>query len=318
MAANHELIFLKPIFHEKIWGGRKLDADWGYSIPDGPIGECWAISAHPHGDCQIDGGSFDGMRLSELWQSHREMFGAVPTAEGANAQFPLLVKIIDAKGDLSVQVHPDDAYAAEHENGSLGKKECWYILDCEPGATIVVGQRAHDRAEFAQMVEEGRWDDLLNVLPIHKGDFFQIDAGTVHAIKAGTLILETQQSSDVTYRVYDYDRVQADGTKRELHLRQSMDVVDYAAKAPVSGAVETPEVDGVTRLESNERYTVERVRVCGAKTLVQDHDFMCVSVIEGTGSVNGVELKKGSHFVAPCESGDLAFEGDMTLICSWV
>ena len=185
MAANHELIFLKPIFHEKIWGGRKLDTDWGYSIPDGPIGECWAISAHPHGDCQIDGGSFDGMRLSELWQSHREMFGAVPTAEGANAQFPLLVKIIDAKGDLSVQVHPDDAYAAEHENGSLGKKECWYILDCEPGATIVVGQRAHDRAEFAQMVEEGRWDDLLNVLPIHKGDFFQIDPGTIHAIKAG-------------------------------------------------------------------------------------------------------------------------------------
>ena len=318
MAANHELIFLKPIFHEKIWGGRKLDTDWGYSIPDGPIGECWAISAHPHGDCQIDGGSFDGMRLSELWQSHRELFGAVPTAEGANAQFPLLVKIIDAKGDLSVQVHPDDAYAAEHENGSLGKKECWYILDCEPGATIVVGQRAHDRAEFSQMVEEGRWDDLLNVLPIHKGDFFQIDAGTVHAIKDGTLILETQQSSDVTYRVYDYDRVQADGTKRELHLQQSMDVVDYAAKAPVSGAVETPEVDGVTRLESNERYTVERVRVCGAKTLVQDHDFMCVSVIEGAGSVNGVELKKGSHFVAPCESGDLAFEGDMTLICSWV
>ena len=94
---------IQPIFHEKICGGRKLDTDWGYSIPDGPIGECWAISAHPHGDCQIDGGSFDGMRLSELWQSHREMFGAVPTAEGANAQFPLLVKIIDAKGDPAVQ-----------------------------------------------------------------------------------------------------------------------------------------------------------------------------------------------------------------------
>ena len=101
MAANHELIFMKPIFHEKIWGGRKLASDWGYDIPDGPIGECWAISAHPHGDCQIDGGSFDGMRLSELWQSHRELFGCVPTAEGANAQFPLLVKIIDAKDHIS-------------------------------------------------------------------------------------------------------------------------------------------------------------------------------------------------------------------------
>ena len=100
MAANHELIFLKPIFHEKIWGGRKLDTDWGYRIPDGPIGECWAISAHPHGDCQIDGGAFDGMRLSELWAHHRELFGCVPTAEGADAQFPLLVKIIESSKAL--------------------------------------------------------------------------------------------------------------------------------------------------------------------------------------------------------------------------
>ena len=208
---TRDLIFPTPIFHEKIWGGRKLADDFGYEIPDGPIGECWAISAHPNGDCAISGGAWDGMRLSELWDQHRELFGGV---EGD--RFPLLVKIIDAKDNLSVQVHPDDAYAAEHENGSLGKRECWYVLDCEPGATIVVGQRAHNREEFAQLVEEGRWSDLLNEMPIHKGDFFQIDAGTVHAIKAGTLILETQQSSDVTYRVYDYDRVQDDGTKREL------------------------------------------------------------------------------------------------------
>lgn len=308
-----DLIFTKPIFHEKIWGGRRLDTVFHYDIPEGAIGECWAISAHPAGDCEVVSGPFAGSTLSRLWDEHHELFGH---AEGD--RFPLLIKILDADGDLSIQVHPDDEYARVHERGSLGKCECWYVLDCDEDATIIVGQKAKDREEFARLVEEGRWSDLVNEVPIHKGDFFQIDAGTVHAIKAGTLILETQQSSDVTYRVYDYDRVQADGTKRELHLQQSMDVVDYAAKAPVSGAVETPEVDGVTRLESNERYTVERVRVCGAKTLVQDHDFMCVSVIEGAGSVNGVELKKGSHFVAPCESGDLAFEGDMTLICSWV
>ena len=112
---SRDLIFPAPIFHEKIWGGRKLATDFGYEIPDGPIGECWAISAHPNGDCVVSGGAWDGMHLSELWDQHRELFGNV---EGA--RFPLLVKIIDAKDHLSVQVHPDDAYAAEHENGSLG------------------------------------------------------------------------------------------------------------------------------------------------------------------------------------------------------
>ena len=308
-----ELIFTKPIFHEKIWGGRRLDTVFGYDIPDGAIGECWAISAHPAGDCVVEGDPYAGSTLSQLWDEHHELFG---NAQGD--RFPLLIKILDADGDLSIQVHPDDEYARVHENGSLGKCECWYVLDCEPGATIIVGQKAKDRAEFAQLVEEGRWGDLVNEVPIHKGDFFQIDAGTLHAIKAGTLILETQQSSDVTYRVYDYDRVQADGTKRELHLEQSMDVVDYAAQAPTSGAITAPEVDGITRLESNERYTVERVRVEGGRTLPQPHDFMCVSVIEGAGSVNGQALRCGSHFVAPAGSGDLAFEGDMVLICSWV
>ena len=308
-----ELIFTKPIFHEKIWGGRRLDTVFGYDIPEGAIGECWAISAHPAGDCEVVGGPYAGSNLSALWSEHHELFG-----KATGDRFPLLVKILDADGDLSIQVHPDDAYAAEHENGSLGKCECWYVLDCEPDATIIVGQKAHDRAEFAKLVEEGRWGDLVNEVPIHKGDFFQIDAGTLHAIKGGTLILETQQSSDVTYRVYDYDRVQDDGTKRELHLEQSMDVVDYAAKAPESGQITVPEVDGITELESNACYTVERVRVAGEKTLVQDHDFMCVSVIEGQGSVNGQAVGKGTHFVAPCESGDLAFAGEMTLICSWV
>lgn len=307
-----DLIFTKPIFHEKIWGGRRLDTVFGYDIPEGAIGECWAISAHPAGDCEVVSGPYAGETLSALWENHHELFGA---AEGD--RFPLLIKILDADGDLSIQVHPDDAYAAEHENGSLGKCECWYVLDCDEDATIIVGQKAADRAEFSKLVEEGRWSDLVNEVPIHKGDFFQINAGTVHAIKGGTLILETQQSSDVTYRVYDYDRVQADGTKRELHLEQSMDVVDYAAKAPESGQITAPEVDGVTELESNACYTVERVRVSGEKTLDQSHDFMCVSVIEGEGTVNGTPVKKGTHFVAPAESGDLAFAGELTLICSW-
>ena len=288
---TRDLIFPEPIFHEKIWGGRKLADDFGYTIPDGPIGECWAISAHPNGDCVIEGGEWAGMHLSELWDSHRELFGG---AEGD--RFPLLVKIIDAKDNLSVQVHPDDAYAAEHENGSLGKRECWYVLGADPGTQIVIGQCAHDRAE--------------------------LEPGCVHAIQEGTVLLETQQSSDVTYRVYDYDRVGDDGKPRPLHIQQSLDVVDYSMAAPASGEVTAPEVDGVTELMECPNFVVDRVRVSGEKNAAQPYPFMCVSVIEGSGTVcaaeAGVEheIARGTHFLAPAGCGELRFSGNMTLVTS--
>ena len=249
---------------------------------------------------------------------HHELFG-----DSKGDRFPLLIKILDAHDDLSVQVHPDDAYAAEHEHGSLGKRECWYVLDAEPDTDIIIGQRARNRQEFAQMIDEGRWDDMLNLVPIHKGDFFRIDPGTIHAIKGGTLILETQQSSDVTYRVYDYDRVGADGKPRELHVRQSLDVVNYDLVPPVSGKVAAPEVDGVTELMACDNFVVKKIAVQGEKVVAQPYPFLCVSVIEGTGSVqvesNAAQshsLHKGSHFIAPARSGDLTFSGEMTLIVS--
>ncbi|WP_322154785.1 type I phosphomannose isomerase catalytic subunit [Paratractidigestivibacter sp.] len=315
----HGLIFLKPVFHEKIWGGRKLADDWGYQIPDGPIGECWAISAHPNGDCAVDGGTYDGMLLSEVWRDHREVFGAVPDGRGGEAgEFPLLVKILDAADDLSVQVHPDDEYAAAHEGGSLGKKECWYVLDCDQDGTIVVGQRAAGADEFRQLVEEGRWSELLNEVPVHKGDFFQINPGTVHAIKGGTVILETQQSSDVTYRVYDYDRMQDDGTARPLHLEQSMECVDFNAKAPESGKVTTPVIDGIQHLADTDRYIVDLVSFDGEKTFSAIPTFRCVSVIEGEGKAEGRPVRRGDHFIVPAAYGDATLTGRMKLIVSRV
>lgn len=306
-----DLIKLTPVFHDKIWGGRKLKTVFGYDIPEGPIGECWAISAHPNGDCVIAEGAYAGKTLSWLWDNHRELFGNCKGDE-----FPLLVKILDAKDDLSIQVHPNDAYAAENENGSLGKTECWYVLDCDEDATIIVGQRAHDRAEAAQMIEEGRWNDMLNELPIHKGDFFQIDSGTVHAIKAGTLILETQQSSDVTYRLYDYNRPGSDGKLRPLHIEQSLDCIDFNVTAPTSGAVAAPEVDGVTELVNNDIYSVSRVRVNGSKTLEKNWPFACLSVIDGKGTVCGEPVHKGSHLLVPSTIATLELEGAMELIIS--
>lgn len=310
------IIELVPVFKEKIWGGRKLETEFGYEIPAGPVGECWAISAHPAGDDEIASGEYAGKTLSWLWDEHRELFG---NCEGD--RFPLLVKIIDAKDDLSIQVHPDNDYAAEHENGSLGKKECWYVLSAEPGQTIVVGQRAHSREEFAQMVEEGRWSELLNEIPIKAGDFFQIDPGTVHAIKGGTVILESQQSSDVTYRVYDYDRKQDDGTLRPLHMQQALDVIDFDCAPLTSGEVEL--AGPVTTLEQNECYTVDLVRVgedgCPAELAVETpHPFTCISVIEGEGVVNGREVKKGTHLLALSACDVLELSGTMQVVLSYL
>jgi len=181
-----EILFLEPVFKTMIWGGNKLSSQFGYEIPSQNTGECWAISAHKNGDCTIKNGNFQGKTLSYLWDNHRELFGDL---EGE--VFPLLVKIIDAKADLSIQVHPDDEYAKIHENGSLGKTECWYILDCDKDGEIVIGHNAKDKDELKEMIEQKRWNELIRVRPIQKGDFFQIEPGTVHAIKAGTVILET-------------------------------------------------------------------------------------------------------------------------------
>ena len=186
---NKDIIFLNPVCTHNIWGGTRLNREFGYPIEGDDIGECWGISAHPSGDGTVRNGAFQGMKLSELWEKHPELFG-----DAGMDRFPLLVKIIDAKDDLSIQVHPDDAYAKVHENGSLGKTECWFILDCKENATLVAGHNAKTKEELEQMIHEGRWKEFIREIPIKPEDFIQIDPGTVHAIKGGTLLLETQQT----------------------------------------------------------------------------------------------------------------------------
>ena len=205
-----ELLFLEPVCTHNIWGGKKLREEFGYAVEGDDLGECWGISAHPEGDGMIRKGSYQGKTLSQMWAEHPELFGNLPYD-----RYPLLTKIIDAQDDLSIQVHPDDAYAQKNENGSLGKTECWYIMDCKEDATLVVGHNAKTKDELDDMVAQGRWQELIREVPIRKGDFIQIDPGTVHAIKADTLILETQQNSAITYRLYDYGRLQ-NGKPRQL------------------------------------------------------------------------------------------------------
>ena len=226
------------------------------------------------------------------------------------------IKIIDAKDDLSIQVHPDDAYARVHENGALGKTECWYVLDCDEGAAIIIGHNAANHKEMREMVEQERWTDLLREVPIRKGDFFQIDPGCLHAIKGGTLILETQQSSDVTYRFYDYGRLE-NGKPRTLHIEQSL-AVTQAPFRPHEIHRETVREGGaqVTKLVTCPYYTVYHVEVDGLWEKDWDQPFVNVSVIGGEGTLDGREVRKGDHLLLPAGYGNMALEGRLELICS--
>ena len=231
--------------------------------------------------------------------------------------FPLLIKIIGAEDDLSIQVHPNNEYAAEHENGALGKTECWYILDCKEDATIVIGHNAKDKAELEDMIRNKKWNDLIRVIPIKKGDFFQINPGCLHAIKGGTLLIETQQSSDVTYRVYDYDRLQ-NGKPRELHVQQSIDCitaphVDYNEEKVVE------KHDGMTseKLVICPYYTLEKWDVDGEYEFKMDKPFLNVSVIDGKGEADGIKVKKGDHFIVPATMDSCGFSGKMTVMVSY-
>ncbi len=309
-----EILFLNPVFKQMIWGGDRLGRDWPYQIPGNDTGECWAVSAHPNGDCKIREGIYEGRTLSRMWEEYPELFGNT----GLD-RFPLLVKIIDAKTDLSIQVHPDDAYAKVNENGSLGKTECWYVLDCEEDSSLVIGHNAKSKEELAEMIHQGKWGDLIREIPVKKGDFIQIDPGTVHAIKGGLMILETQQNSDITYRVYDYGRL-TNGKPRELHIDKSIDVITVPAK-PVEESVmavgDLPE-NQMNLLISCDYYKVWKLDVTSAVAFEQEYPFLIMSVIEGDGLINGQMITKGDHFILPKGYGEIKMQGNMQLIASTI
>ncbi len=288
---DKELLFFEPVYKEMIWGS-----------------ESWVISAHPNGDCKVKSGEFKGSTLSELWWDRKDLFGDIDYD-----RFPLLLKEIDAQDDLSIQVHPDDNYAKKHEDGSLGKTECWYILDCKDGATLVIGHNAKSRDELCKLIDRHDFKYLIKEVPIKKGDFVQIPPGTVHAIKGGVKILETQQNSDITYRVYDYDR-RKNGKLRELHVEQSKAVISIPGDRVK--VMSTNDAEGCHELVSCDRYTVYKLVVWNADSFSVEETFAMGSVIEGQGKVNGTKVKKGDHFIIPAGTGSVDLEGHMTLILS--
>lgn len=315
-----ELLFLEPVKKQTIWGGNSLAEAYGFGEPGESIAEAWAVSAHPAGDCAVVGGAYAGKTLGWLWEQQPELFACPEQPD-----FPLLVKFIDAASDLSIQVHPNDSYASVHEppvNGRpcRGKSECWYILHAEPGAKLVLGHNAQSREEAEGWIAAGKWDALLRSVPVKAGDFFRIDPGTVHAIGGGIRILEVQQSSDITYRLYDYGRLQ-NGKPRPLHIEKSLDVMTVPAAAAAEERTALPVCIGagtaqLILLESCEYFTVKYLELDGAAVLPGAVRFHTVTVLEGEGSFNGTPVKKGQSFLVPHGTKELAVEGRFTAILS--
>lgn len=222
-------LLLKPSGKDYLWGGQRLNDEFEKGIDLSPLAETWECSTHPDGPSFVVNGEFEGMQLAEVLKLHPEYLGEKHIGLD---ELPILIKFIDAKSDLSVQVHPTDEYAREHEHGQLGKTEMWYVLDATKDAKLIYGFK-HDcnEAQVRRAIDNGTLVQHLQQVPVQKNDLFFIEAGTVHAIGAGALVAEIQENSNLTYRLYDYDRVGKDGKKRELHVDKAMKVAKLKSSA---------------------------------------------------------------------------------------
>ncbi|MEW9677617.1 mannose-6-phosphate isomerase, class I [Lentibacillus sp. L22] len=316
----NEPIFLQPVFQERIWGGQKLKTEYHYNIPYEKTGEAWVISAHPNGSSMIENGPLAGKTLADAWSEHGELFNK---QVNNNEEYPLLVKMLDANDDLSVQVHPNDDFARHVEGVPYGKTECWYVLSAEPGAELILGHHARTREELEYMLDQGEWDQLLQRVKVKAGDFFYVPSGTIHAIGKGIVILETQQSSDITYRVYDYDRVDAQGGKRELHLERAKEVATVPHQ-PVVADQKKEVRDGLIskQLIEAQYFTVYHWTLHGKVSKELTKDFLQVSVIHGSAEirVNGkaFHVEKGTHFILPHGIKAYELQGNAEFVVSYL
>ena len=298
-----QVLFLSAPLKDRIWGGdyfKKL----GRTDSD-TVGELWSASAHPQGESIILNGEFEGKKLSEVYKDYPELFNN-PKLDS----FPILVKLIYAKDPLSVQVHPNDEYALKHEN-QYGKTEGWLILNTENNASIVMGHNAKNKEELQKYIDEDNYDELLQKVYVNKGEFYPIYAGTIHAIGAGLTILEIQQSSDVTYRFYDYHRKDKDGNERELHVEKAVSVTTY----------EELTVDRTNHLEmdthdiwDNEFFKVSLTQVDGNVAVSTPENYAIFTVSEGEFEVEGVNVVLGDSFIVTKKCEQIVITGKGSLI----
>lgn len=299
-----------PLFMERVWGGRGLQEAFGKPLPDdAPIGESWEVVDRPEAQSVVASGPLAGTELHQLWREDRQrIFGG--RASGAGDRFPILVKLLDARETLSVQVHPP-AHLAEELDGEP-KNELWYVAGAAPGANLFAGLRKGvTQEEFSAGLEAGEdVSEMLHRIEVQVGDALFIPAGRIHAIGAGCLVVEVQQSSDTTYRVFDFDRPGLDGKPRELHLPQSLASIDFSDLEPAL----RPPSDGLVL--ANENFTVTRRRIeSAAERVTAEGECALVCVLTGAAMCGEERFGPGSFFLVPADAGrDLLVAGPAELL----
>ena len=315
---------LKPSAKDYLWGGNRLNDEFAKEIELAPLAETWECSTHPDGPSFVATGEYKGKTLTEVLKNHPEFLGSHPKTKG---ELPILIKFIDAKNDLSVQVHPTDEYANEHENGQLGKTEMWYVLDADKDASLVYGlSHSTDKEVIKEAIESGTVEKYLQKVPVKKDDVFFIEAGTIHAIGAGALIAEIQENSNLTYRMYDYNRVGKDGKKRELHIEKALDVANLngmsVPKQPLRVLKYRQGVasDLLSRCKYFEVYRMivntERRQIVHYQS--DEISFRVLLCVNGCGSVKFagevLDVYKGDCIFVPADSVELTLHGKMQFL----
>ena len=311
------IIKLTPSCKDYLWGGSRLRTDFGVQSDLDPLAEAWVLSCHPDGPSYLP----DGTTLADYAAAHPEALG---TDCAKFEQFPVLIKFIDARNNLSIQVHPFNEYALKNEH-QYGKTEMWYVLDCEPNAFLYYGfDHEISKKEFAERIKNNTLTEVLNAVPVHKGDCFFIPSGTLHAIGKGIIICEIQQNSNTTYRVYDYGRLGKDGKPRELHVKKAIDVTNLE---PVK---ERPHLDApidifadteARLLASCEYFTVYELEIDGTSHLTAGEDsFQSFTVLDGSVQLQAgdaeLTFKKGETSFLPAGLGAYTLMGKACLVLS--
>ena len=309
-----EPIFFKPSYKEVVWGGNNIKTFFHRNIEGNNIGESWELSAHKNGLSIIKNKEYNNESLLDLYNDkskRKEIFGN----KSINIdRFPILAKFIDAQQNLSIQVHPDDAYARKYENDS-GKTEVWYIMDCKEDAKLVYGFKDDVTQENLKNAINNI-EENVKYINVKKGDFISIPAGTIHAICGGIMLCEIQQSSDVTYRVYDWNRIGLDGKPRQLHTQKALDVINVNNNTKVHNYYNFKETQNIY---NSKNFNIDLVNVKeNLTTHSNEESFNAYIVLDGSGKVksNNFEndLQKGSTFLIPAELGEYTFEGNLKLM----
>lgn len=303
---ENKIIFLRPYISSRIWGGKKL-LDYNYDCPYEKNGEAWITSAIPEKSSYLLNRGLESTTLLEFFNQNKEFFNFY------SKPYPLLTKIIDANDDLSIQVHPNDEYALKKHN-SYGKAECWYVFECEPNASLIYGHNASNFDELKNYVDHHEWRKLLIETKVNVGDVIYVPPGTIHAIKKNMLIFELQQSSDITYRLYDYDRKDLNGEKRELHLEDSLNVIYYPQNN--LKIVSKKEASGL--LINSEFFKLEKIiNHSKQKYIFLKAQWIQATVISGSGFINDQPLQKGTTFLV-AHKYEFELSGNLELLVSYI